>query len=176
MAEKSQYANFLSSPPAVLAYFRHQSGAGPTSPTTFQYTAVSYWRKGPKTTEIQSGDQTAILLVYSLWTGIARERLMIRACRPQSAKASTAKTAVLYISTPKWVSSPVRESTREHSGAGMNHPLLITCFMLCVCRYQLANIPNEHTVTAEDLLKSKPFSEIQFETSKKIITFVLRQI
>ena len=81
MAEKRQYENFLSSPPAVLAYFRDQSGAGPTSPTTFQYTAVSYWRKGPKTTEIQSGDQTAILLVYSLWTGIARERLMIRTCK-----------------------------------------------------------------------------------------------
>ena len=29
-------ANFLSSPAAVLAQFRDQPGAGPTSPTTFQ--------------------------------------------------------------------------------------------------------------------------------------------
>ena len=51
----------------------------------------------------------------------------------------------------------------------------VTCSAFGDMVYQLANLPNNHPVTAADLLKCQQIHEIQFLTDKKIITFVLRQ-
>ena len=51
----------------------------------------------------------------------------------------------------------------------------VTCSAFGDMVYQLANLPNNHPVTAADLLKCQQFHEIQFLTDKKIITCVLRQ-